>query len=709
MTEELPELDTKKNQNWLFASVISLIIIIYLYINFFQTPIIGKRELLIVFFLWIFFIPVIYFINTHFLLKNLNKYSKRGKIKWIILSIIIGMFFTLVTKQADYIYLFLPHHKLEINIPLSSVDRQFILEWFTTNIGDKSYSEFQTEGNWGKVVDGFEFSGSGAGKLLWEGRVGSDAQLIFKVNPDSGSVNVAWDNSNYLYDFSKTKENRVTLTQEFSVSPIQRILILSLATFSMGYLFLIITLFLTVAQIKTSYFSKRGKNSWLLYIAPMVIIWGLYLLAFYPGIITRDATSQWRQILAGQYNDTIPFGHTLLVILITKLWFNPAAVIVFQILTLSITIAWGIHLLDEQGLPNWASWILVGIFTISPINSYMVITLWKDIPYSTLLLLLSFMVLKVVLSHGEWLNHRGVWLWFGLVSLGISIFRLNGPPVPFLTLIVLLIVYRNHYKSLLGALAFFLGFWLLFQGPVFNYFNVDRKAGFKQLIFIHHIAAHIVTGDNLTQAEKDMASEILPLDEWSYDCCTNITIWDAPSYSEVRFAENANTIFKLFIDLALKEPQVEARHWVCVSSLIWELPSRCKLNHEPLFTDQISWVNPNGMGIKEESIIPVLVKPLMKIQWIIGQYPYDVIFYTPALYLYLGIFCTAIFAFKQKQISYLLFMLPSAIQTCVMLTINVTRDFRYQYGVFLVGLFSLGLLILAMTKPNLFIKKTNFK
>jgi hypothetical protein len=125
--------------------------------------------------------------------------------------------------------------------------------------------------------------------------------------------------------------------------------------------------------------------------------------------------------------------------------------------------------------------------------------------------------------------------------------------------------------------------------------------------------------------------------------------------------------------------------------------------------NQISWVNPNRMGINEKSLIPILVKPLMNFQWFIGQYPYDVIFYTPALYLYLGIFCTALFAFRQKQILYLLFMLPSAIQTSVMLAINVTRDFRYQYGVYLVSLFSVGLLLLAMTKPNLYIGKKNPK
>ncbi len=83
-----------------------------------------------------------------------------------------------------------------------------------------------------------------------------------------------------------------------------------------------------------------------------------------------------------------------------------------------------------------------------------------------------------------------------------------------------------------------------------------------------------------------------------------------------------------------------------------------------------------------------------------SRQPWDLLFYTPAVFLYLGLYCTALFAYRAKQSRYLLYFLPAAVQSAVMLLINVSRDFRYQYGVYLVGLFSLGLLILALSKPN---------
>ncbi len=83
-----------------------------------------------------------------------------------------------------------------------------------------------------------------------------------------------------------------------------------------------------------------------------------------------------------------------LYLLLTRVWFSPAAVIVFQVITLALTVAWGIKLLSGHGLPAWAGWGLSILFAVSPVNGNMAATLWKDIPYSTCLLLMSLMFLK---------------------------------------------------------------------------------------------------------------------------------------------------------------------------------------------------------------------------------------------------------------------------------------------------------------------------
>ena len=200
----------------------------------------------------------------------------------------------------------------------------------------------------------------------------------------------------------------------------------------------------------------------------MITVWGIYLLTFWPGMMSTDSNVQWQQVITGIFSDAHPVFHTLFIWLITRLWFTPAAVAIVQILSLSLTTAWGISLLDEQGLP-WAAWTLVALFALSPANGDMVIILWKDIPYSTSLFLLSLMILKIVFSQGKWLAKRSTWVWLALVSLCVASFRHNGLPIPFLTLPILILVYKKWWKPLVSSLVLFFALYLLIHGPLYNF------------------------------------------------------------------------------------------------------------------------------------------------------------------------------------------------------------------------------------------------
>ena len=663
-----------------------------------QTPLLARREYAFALLLWFLLIPLFYFLLTRFLLPRLLGYSPKARRNWILLSAGVGILFALVTHPPQAI-LMLPVHHLQINVPGGSADRVITLEYAKTSLRDIGFGEFLQKGDWQRTKTGFTHTGREPASLTWSGRSGKTAMLVFSNTPGIEEVKAGWDGNLATLNPAESPGAPVIAPSQFLRSRMSTLFSNFMAVLTAGFLFLVLTIFLAGVQIKPAPVLQPKKGFWLLYALPMIAVWGIYLLTFFPAVMTPDSIRQWGQVISGQFNDALPVVHTLLVMLLTRAWFSPAVVIVFQIIALALTVAWGIQLLADQGLPRWAGWGLALVFALSPVNGNMVVSLWKDIPYSICLLLLSLMILKAIFSKGAWLGERFSWLWLTLVGLGISLFRLNGLPVPILSLIVLAFVYRYQWKRVVLSVGVIAGMWLLIQGPIYTLLKVDRNAGFKQQVFIHHIAAHIATGGPLTPAESDLASGILPLDQWSYDCCTNIPIWTQPAYSEPRFTEKAADIQKLFVDLAVKEPGVEIQHLVCVSSLVWEVPNHCMLNQEKTAASIISWIEPNDLGLKEASLLPVLIAPLTKIKAFASHQPWDVWFFTPALFLYLGLFCSSLMAYRARQPRFLLFFLPAALQSAVMLLINVSRDFRYQYGVYLVGLFSLGLLILALSQP----------
>jgi len=684
---------------WFAAGVISFFLAFFLYLAFLQTYILSKREFAFAALLWIAFTPLVYLLLSRFLLPRVHEYTPRARRNWLLLSAAVGILFALITRPPQLIFL-LPKHTLQIVIPAGSIDRTVTLEYATSSLGgDISFAQLSTDGNWQRADSGFTYAGSEPASLAWSGRTGDSATVVFSNSPSLVDVQVGWDGYFSALDTTADPNGQVAISKTFSTPWLSSIGSRLIVGFTAAFFFLTITLFLAGVELKVAKPVQRKKGYWLLYALPMAAVWGVYLLTFFPGLMSQDSNVQWHQIVTGQFNDAHPVFHTLTMWLITRAWFSPAAVVVFQILSLSLVIAWGIMLLDEQGLPPWAAWGLVGFFSVSPINANLVITLWKDIPYSTCLLLMSLIILKVVFTDGQWLERKTTWIVLGIVSLFVASFRHNGFPIPVLTLPILALFYHPFWKSILFAGALFFGLYFLIHGPIYNFLSVDSNLGSKQQIFIHHIAAHVVTGGPLTQTENELARLIVPSGEWKYDCCSAVPTYQSPGYSESHNGEIAGNIQKLYLDLLLKEPFVDLQHQVCISSLVWEIPVRCgTVTFFPLDTNELA--NPDTRLINPNSLLPQLTYFLGGILFYMYSIPQFNALISPAIYLYMAILCTLFFSFRKNLLNAYLFLMPAIIQSSVLMVVNLSTQIRYQFGVYLIGLFSLGLLVLALSSPK---------
>ena len=110
---------------------------------------------------------------------------------------------------------------------------------------------------------------------------------------------------------------------------------------------------------------------------------------------------------------------------------SPAAVAWAQLLTMGLIVAWTLKRLREWGLARewaWAASILIGAM---PAAGIMCITLWKDVPYTEVFLVLNLIVLHIIHSRGEWL--RRPWAvvadsWHIARRIG-GFYRHNGLPL----------------------------------------------------------------------------------------------------------------------------------------------------------------------------------------------------------------------------------------------------------------------------------------
>jgi hypothetical protein len=593
----------------------------------------------------------------------------------------------------------LPKHYLKVEV-LSEANpntsgRNVFLRNMETEIRNISFNEFNLSSGW-KRVEKSTLASSATGETFeWSGRTGSYARLRFLTGLQSGMIKVTWDNQPQTVDLFSNSADEITIDQPFKIPPAAYLVPLLAVGVLSFYIFLLIGMLIFT-------FTSRERSPsnwyWLLFTLPMFITWSFYLLVFWPGELSSSSIIQWGQVVSGSYNNAHPAVHTFLIWLITRLWFSPAAVGLFQIICLSLVTAWGIGILVDKGMNLSAGWFISIIFSLSPVNSTLIISIWKDIPYSTAFLLFSLQILKVIFSRGKWLEKWSNCLGLGFTGLSIMLLRHNGLPVPVLSLLVVVLFYRKYWLRIGVTLGGMIISWVLIQGPIYDAFGVKKNTGFDDTVFIHHIAAHIVTGQSLSAGEEQVANLILPLEEWQYDCCSNVITDHAPNFSYGKVAEYSTEVRQLFIKLAIKEPGIELNHIACVSQLVWKSYGSCGFWVSNIISEN-RLIGDNPYGIREDSQIPQVKK------WLLSQYDFLYrtgkfrFYWYPIYYLILVVLGSFSLMFWYGEKKSLLFTIPSVFQSLILVLVNVSAyDFRYQYGVYLVGLFSLGLIILSINK-----------
>ena len=683
--------------NWVWVVLTSICATYLLYLNFFQTPIMSRREVIPAGFAFL----IIFLISLFFFDKIVFPSARKSAIKrtreLAVLSIAIGAFLAIVAGRPPQNYRLLSLEDLKIQTlqeknPRSNGSR-VVLKGFDTRLYDISYSSFELEGEWERDGNNLAHNSSEPAAINWRGKTGSLAVLYFETNPEAGMVTVSWNDKKQIFDLYSETPGDLVVDRKFQIA-FTNYLPAYLSIFFLGaLLFFSLSLILLSAKVAPAAAKKVGKHEWLRYVIPMIIVWGILLLTFWPGMMSPDSMDQWGQLSSGIFDDSHPIAHTLMMWLITRIWFSPAAVAIFQILFLSLTTAWGIGVLRQMGLPKWGAWLLAIVFAFSPINGNMVITLWKDIPYSTALFLFSIFFLQIIESGGELLSSMRNCLALVIIGLMIALFRHNGFPVPIISLAVIAFIYSPYWKRVILVLSVLFVLWVGIRGPLYRLLEFGDMQGFDESIFFHHVAAYAVSPEKLDRNEMNTLNKILPIDQWEYNCCTLRESFQAEDFNWQTITAYGTELRQLFAKLVINDPVTEINHIICSSSLVWEIKNRCGLVGILPYNSEI-WVVENTYGLEEASLIPNLVPRISRLLITIQDNLTFRLFWSPALYLYTGLFCAWIYSRRSRSWKMALFMLPALVQSGILMLVNISADqFRYQYGIYLVGLFSLGLLM----------------
>ncbi len=245
-------------------------------------------------------------------------------------------------------------------------------------------------------------------------------------------------------------------------------------------------------ELPYALFIQKGR--WLFWV---VFISGLgwnmlWLLAEWPGCLTPDSVhvhGEAKRLLLTNHH---PYIYTLFVLGLYNLYDSPLTVIIFQLFSFYAVVAWWLYFLFRNGV----RWFLILpfyflTFLSVPVNLFN-ITMWKDIPYNTLVLFWAFFLTACYfLKRKGKIVHLTITqlLLLSIAFLFLCTFRHNGliyvPLVPFC-----LIFFAKIDRKRLAGFFVFSGLLLMLVYkilPGYLLYDSPKKNDFARVVVTRNL------------------------------------------------------------------------------------------------------------------------------------------------------------------------------------------------------------------------------
>lgn len=428
---------------------------------------------------------------------------------------------------------------------------------------------------------------------------------------------------------------------------------------------------------------------WALYAGAPLVMWGLWLLAFFPGVMTNDSSDQWSQALSGEFLDHHPAFHTLAIRLLQKVWLSPASVAAAQILALGALVGWACVKLRRGGLPRWAAGAIALLMALAPVNGTFINTLWKDIPFSISVFALTLLVFWVAVARQEQpLARPRFWAGWVVAAMATLLFRHNGPPAVLGGFAALLLLERTQWKRILVAAV---ATWALTFGvrqAVWRTYDVRPGVGAVSLVGL--LGAHVAHGTPLTDEERTILNALHPLeDRWNYHCITQSPTLYGGRFSSAALSKHQHELARLLVNLSLRDVRPVISHIVCASSMLWKVDQAQDFMSGPAIwweDGRLRYMTERPGGPQPHSLLPSLQQRLWSLTEPTLERGLTWFFWRPATALYLLLLACLVVCLRQRSWRHAAVLAPIVLHTAALIVFNPSPDVRYQYPVILVSL-----------------------
>lgn len=357
-----------------------------------------------------------------------------------------------------------------------------------------------------------------------------------------------------------------------------------------GYLILAVALYLLLVCISSlshvyrfkSWECNKSKMTklWLLLGLFLLLCWSMTFFSNYPGICSTDSNGTIRQLIG-----ELPFQNdiSLLFTLFVGLFFLPgyhvgglelgvACYSLAQMSLMALTCAWSVVWLYKRGTHRWLLILIVAFYALNPYIAHYAITMWKDIPFSMLILLLVLHLYDLVDGRPS-LPKRKL-LIIALLCVGILFFRKNALLAILPTAIWISVLFVGRRLKLFSLFAVVIAFSLVVQGPLFTAIGIKPSPLVEALaIPLQQVGAVVHNNEEITDEQAEVLSAIIPLERLAtvYNNTSVDWIKFDSQFDRKAFAEQGGEFIKVWLQMAPDHPGSYLRAWGWQTLGYWDV------------------------------------------------------------------------------------------------------------------------------------------
>lgn len=429
-------------------------------------------------------------------------------------------------------------------------------------------------------------------------------------------------------------------------------------------------------------FKKKHIFLWSLVI--IFICWLPYFIVYYPGIITGDSLSELNMILG---NKAVTDHHTVIhfifmfipykigYLISGNVNFSVGLISLVQMLVMASIFAYSISFLSKRNVNKYLLIAVLLFYAIVPVFGFYSITMWKDIIFSGMVLLLVLELIKLLERKND-ITFKNSFS-FIIISLLTIFFRNNAIYMYFILALVTLIIFRKKLKVIVPMLIIVFAVFFVVKGPIYNYFGIRTSKSSEYIaIPLQQIGRMAYKGVEFTSEEKELINELIPLKilRKSYNAEIVDSIKFNDNYNAEAFEENKIEYLKLWVSLCFKHFDIATEAYL-TSTLGYYYP-----NVDYWVTT--AKIDENDIGVHTSSFVPDNIRdeitklgtrtlPIIGNTWCIAL----------AFWLILLSAYIAVKRYRTKSILYV-YVPILGIWLTMMVATPVFAEFRYIFSAF---------------------------